>query len=255
MDAILKDKVILVSTGTKGVGAALVKECALSGANVIFSGRDEGAAILLQEELGGLGVGATFIKTDLRLVDEIVSLFERIEESYGYLDGFVSYAGITPISSLVDTDQKLFDDVMAVNVRAPFFSSQRAIRLMLRAGGGSLVLIGSAHSWGGQKDRAAYAVSKGALYTLSEHVSHNYSNEHIRCNFLTMGWTPTEGELALREDLGMAGEELVDYASRLIPMGRMCTPSDIVPAALYLLSDFSSMVTGSNIRCTGGEYI
>jgi NAD(P)-dependent dehydrogenase (short-subunit alcohol dehydrogenase family) len=144
---------------------------------------------------------------------------------------------------------------MDINIKSVFFCVQHAIKSMIEIGGGSIVLVGSAHSWSGQKDRAAYAISKGALYTLSEHLSHNYAIDKIRCNFITMGWTPTDGELALRSKQGMSKDELINFASSKLPMGRMLTAEDHLPAIIYLLSDDSSMVSGSNIRVTAGEYI
>ena len=89
-------------------------------------------------------------------------------------------------------------------------------------GGGSIILTGSAHAWGGQKDRAAYACSKGVLLTLMEHISHNYAQENIRCNYLTLGWTPTEGEVMLRGSQGESEAELRKRAAGILPMGRMC---------------------------------
>ena len=110
-------------------------------------------------------------------------------------------------------------------------------------------------SWSGEKDRAPYAISKGALFTLSEHISHNYSLEKIRCNFITMGWTATDGELLLRKEQGITKEILEKKASNIIPMGRLITYKDQIPAFIYLLSEDSSMMTGANLRITGGEYI
>jgi NAD(P)-dependent dehydrogenase (short-subunit alcohol dehydrogenase family) len=107
----------------------------------------------------------------------------------------------------------------------------------------------------GQIDRAAYAISKGGLKTLSEHLSRRYAKFHIRSNIIVMGWTPTEGELALRASFGISKEELDAEASAYIPMGRMLTVNDPVPAVMYFISDESSMVTGSTIRVNGGEYI
>ena len=121
--------------------------------------------------------------------------------------------------------------------------------------GGSIVLTGSAHAWGGQKDRAAYACSKGVLLTLMEHIAHNYASEKIRCNYLTLGWTPTEGEISLRNNLGESESELRARASKILPMGRMCEYDDYVDAILYLFGDSSSMMTGSVFRITAGEYI
>ena len=122
-------------------------------------------------------------------------------------------------------------------------------------GGGSIVLTGSAHAWGGQKDRAAYACSKGVLLTLMEHISHNYASEHIRCNYLTLGWTPTEGEVSLRRSQGMTEAELRRQAAGILPMGRMLERTDYLDALVYMMSDASAMMTGSTFRITAGEYI
>ena len=126
---------------------------------------------------------------------------------------------------------------------------------MRKTDGGSIVLTGSAHAWGGQKDRAAYACSKGVLLTLMEHISHNYANEQIRCNYLTLGWTPTEGEVSLRNSLGETEEQLRNRAAHILPMGRMCEVNDYTEALIYLMSDQSKMMSGSNFRITAGEYI
>ena len=122
-------------------------------------------------------------------------------------------------------------------------------------GKGSIVLTGSAHAWGGQKDRAAYACSKGVLRILMEHISHNYATEQIRCNYLTLGWTPTEGEVTLRNSQGESEAQLRKRAADILPMGRMCERTDYLDGLVYLMSDGSSMMTGSTFRITAGEYI
>jgi NAD(P)-dependent dehydrogenase (short-subunit alcohol dehydrogenase family) len=255
MNRILKDKVIVVSSGTKGIGREIVIESARQGATIVFGGRDEYMAREILNEVKDIGQQGLFIYTDLHNVTHCQQLFDKTMDQFGRVDGFVNYAGITPLGSLVESTEELFDEVFAVNIKAAFFNAKYAIRCMQQSGGGSIIMFGSAHSWGGQKDRAAYAVSKGALFTLTEHIAHHYSSDHIRINYLTMGWTPTEGELSLRASQGIAKEELLDTASRVIPMGRMCSIQDHVPGVMYLLSDYSSMVTGSNLRITGGEYI
>ena len=126
---------------------------------------------------------------------------------------------------------------------------------MRLCGGGSIVLTGSAHAWGGQKDRAAYACSKGVLLTLMEHIAHNYACEHIRCNYLTLGWTATEGEVSLRHSQGMTEAELRRKAAGILPMGRMPERTDYLDALVYMMSDASQMMTGSTFRITAGEYI
>jgi NAD(P)-dependent dehydrogenase (short-subunit alcohol dehydrogenase family) len=251
----LDNKTIVISGGTKGIGRGLLFECLKNGANVVFSGRDILAANQIIKECENTREKLLFVKTDLQNIQECKILFEKGIKKFGNINGFVNYAGVTHIASVVDCDESTYDQIMDINIKSVFFCVQHAIKSMIEIGGGSIVLVGSAHSWSGQKDRAAYAISKGALYTLSEHLSHNYATDKIRCNFITMGWTPTDGELALRSKQGMSKDELMNFASSILPMGRMLTAEDHLPAFIYLLSDDSSMVTGTNIRVTAGEYI
>ena len=246
----LQDKVIVISGGTKGVGRAAAEAFAAHGARVVIGGRDETAANALLDTIRRQGGQGLFVPTDLLQVADCRRLFDT-----GRIDGFFQYAGITPISPLDSCSEEVFDQVMDINFKAAFFCCQQAIGYMRRSGGGSIVLTGSAHAWSGQKDRAAYACSKGVLLTLMEHIAHNYACEQIRCNYLTLGWTATEGELALREAQGESEAELKARAAGILPMGRMPERTDYVDALVYLMSDASAMMTGSTFRMTAGEYI
>jgi NAD(P)-dependent dehydrogenase (short-subunit alcohol dehydrogenase family) len=251
----LFNKTIVISGGTKGIGRSLVSECLEQGANVVFSGRDFNAAKEIINKHKNISHRVSFVEIDIINPNDCALMFNEAENKFGKVDGFVNYAGITPVSSLTDCDETTYDNIMDINLKAAFFCVQNAIKCMRKIGGGSIVLFGSAHSWSGQKDRAPYAISKGALYTMFEHIAHNYANENIRCNYLTMGWTPTDGEINLRKKSGMSLEQLLELAAKILPMGRMLTPEDHLPAVVFFLSDESSMVTGSNIRVTAGEYI
>lgn len=253
----LKDKVIVISGGTKGVGRTMAESCGMEGAKVVIGGRDEMSAKEALRNIRTFGSEGIFVHTDLANVDDCRKLFNQAYEEYKRIDGFFNYAGITPVSPLDTCNQEIFDNVMNVNFRAAFFCCQSAVNYMRKNGdmGGSIILTGSAHAWGGQKDRAAYACSKGVLLTLMEHIAHNYASERIRCNYLTLGWTPTEGEVTLRNSLGESESELRKRAAEVLPMKRMCERNDYVEAIIYMLSDASSMMTGSNFRVTAGEYI
>ncbi len=252
---VLKNKVIVISGGTKGVGKTMAEECAMRGARVVIGGRDEAAAKNSLRLIHSYGSDGMFVHTELINVDDCRKLLDAAYDRYGKVDGLFNYAGITPISPLDTCSQETFDAVMDVNFRAAFFCCQQAIKYMRINGGGSIVLTGSAHAWGGQKDRAAYACSKGVLRILMEHIAHNYATEHIRCNYLTLGWTPTEGEVSLRKSQGESEKELRARAAHILPMGRMCERTDYIEAIVYLLSDASCMMTGSTFRVTAGEYI
>lgn len=255
MDLSLKGKVIVISGGTKGVGKTIAEECALRGAKVVIGGRDDEAAKNSIRLMRTNNTDGLFVYTELSNVEDCKKLFDEAYAKFGRIDGFFNYAGITPISPLDTCDEETFDNVMDVNFKSAFFCCQNAIKYMRMNGGGSIVLTGSAHAWGGQKDRAAYACSKGVLLTLMEHIAHNYANENIRCNYLTLGWTPTEGEVALRKQCGENEFELRERAASVLPMGRMCERSDYIEGVIYMLSDSSSMMTGSTFRITAGEYI
>ncbi|WP_173468723.1 SDR family NAD(P)-dependent oxidoreductase [Fibrobacter succinogenes] len=255
MEISLNKKVIVISGGTKGVGKQLALQCAADGAHVVISGRDEASATSIIEAAKKSPGTIEFKKTDLHNVSSIRELFAYVADKYSKLDGFVNYAGITPAASLIECSESLFDDVFDIDIKAAFFCCQEAVKLMQKTGGGSIVLVGSTHHTRGKKDRTAYACAKGALYTLSNHIGRHYAEDKIRCNYLVMGWTPTDGELALRKSQGMTEKELREKAAKAIPMGRMTEASDIVPGIMYLLCDSSAMLTGSEFTINGGELI
>lgn len=254
-DKKLAGKVIVISGGTKGVGRAAAEEYAREGAKVVIGGRDEAAAMKSIRVMKTYGSEGIFVHTDLENVEDCTKLFEETIRAYGKVDGFFNYAGVTPVSGMETCDVETFDSVMNINFRACFFCCQQAIKYMKQNKGGSIVLTGSPHAWGGEKDRAAYACSKGVLLTLMEHIAHHYGADQIRCNYLTLGWTPTEGEVELRKSQGISEAELRKEAAAVIPMGRMPERADYLDALVYMMSDESAMMSGSVFRMTGGWYI
>ena len=156
---------------------------------------------------------------------------------------------------MLDCDEETYDNVFEINLKSAFFCTQYAINYMKDNGGGSLIYFGSAHMDYGQIDRAAYAITKGALNILSSHIAHHYAKYQIRSNYIVMGWTATDGEIELRKSQGISQEELQKNAARIIPMGRMLKVNDPIPTILHFLADESSMITGSIARITGGEFI
>lgn len=244
----------MILGGTKGVGKEILKSCLNKGYNVSFCGRnpDEGNKIIqsLQSENK-----LYFHKLDLNSIKEIENFYSQTIERFGRIDALILYAGITPVSSIVETEEEVYDSVFNVNLKAPFFLIKHVLKSMMKFKAGSIVFFGSAHMDYGQIDRTAYALTKSTLYTLSTHIAHHYAKHGIRSNYLVMGWTNTEGEIELRKKEGVSEEELKNKASNILPMGRMLNSFDPVPAVMYFISDESAMTTGSLIRITGGEYI
>jgi NAD(P)-dependent dehydrogenase (short-subunit alcohol dehydrogenase family) len=247
-----KGKVIIVQGGTKGFGLELVKNLLKLNAVVIFSGieKDIGLGIVKKQKSNNL----FFYSLDLSLKNQIDDFFKFVKSISKTIDGYFHYAGVTHISGLENCDEQTYDSIMNINTKSIFFSVQNLIPLM-KKNGGSIVLVNSTHSNRGQIDRTAYAMSKGALLTLNEHIALHYSKYKIRSNNLVMGWTLTENEIAFRKSLGQTIEEVSKIAQKNIPLGRLIEYRDLIPAALYLLSKSSSMVTGNNLYVNGGETI
>ena len=253
MEQLLVSKTIVVSGGTKGVGREVVIECSKEGANVVIGGRDEAAANEIIEEVKSkYGKTPYFVKTMVTEVEGCKKLIDDTVEKFGRIDGFVNYAGILPEGYIYDTEEELYDKVMGLNVKAAFFCAKYVVQQMLKTGGGSMVFVGSAHGYGGEKDRAAYAVSKGALLTLSRHIAKNYADDQIRSNYIIMGWVATPGELAFRESQGRDQRWLETEGVKYIPMGRLMTVEDHAPAIAFLLSDKAMAITGTELNITGG---
>ena len=255
MEKKLEGKVIVISGGTKGVGRAAAEEFARHGAKVVIGGRDETNARRTLQLFKTYGTEGMFVYTDLNDISNCKTLFSEAYKKFGKIDGFFNYAGVTYFSPIDMCDEETFDSIMDINFKACFFCCQQAIKYMKKNGGGSIVLTGSPHAWVGEADRCVYACSKGVLLTLMEHIAHHYAKDLIRCNYLTLGWTPTEGEVELRKRQGMTEAQLREYAATFIPMGRMSERSDYLDALVYLMSNGSKMTTGSNFRITGGLYM
>lgn len=255
MNIDIEDKTIVISGGTSGLGKKMVYELTKEGANVVFGGRNQKSANQVLSDVTKNKGDAVFVHTDIVNAIDCKKLFDIAMNQFKHIDGFLNYAGITPISPLDTCSVETFDRVMDINFRAAFLCCQEAINSMRESGGGSIIIIGSPHAWSGDKDRAAYACSKGALITLMNHIAHNYAEENIRCNYLTMGWSLTEGEIELRKSQVDDVDEYFNNASNLIPMKRLCVPDDFVEQIVYLFSDASSMMTGSVLQMTAGYFV
>ncbi|MFK7832543.1 MAG: SDR family NAD(P)-dependent oxidoreductase [Winogradskyella sp.] len=247
-------KTVMLLGGTKGVGKEILKASLKKGYNVSFCGRDEVLGAEIIEALDAKDK-TYFHKIDLNSIDGIKAYFNETIKKFGQIDALIIYAGITPVASIIDTEEDLYDKVFNVNLKAPYFLLKHVLKSMMEFKTGSVVFFGSAHMDYGQADRTAYALTKSTLYTLSTHIAHHYAKYGIRSNYVVMGWTHTEGELELRSTEGISEEELKENAGSIIPMGRMLNPSDPVPAVMHFISDDSAMTTGSIMRITGGEYI
>lgn len=239
---LLKNKVILITGSTTGIGAAAARCCVEAGAKVMIQGRDELRAKEICNELKG---AAKYVICDLNDPDCYTHMIQTTVNAFGALNGLVNNAGIYPRSTIDSADAEHFDYVMNVNAKAPLLLTKQAVKVFREQNsGGSIVNIGSMNAYCGQPDLLIYSMSKGALMTMTRNLADALGRDKIRVNCLNVGWTPTENEIELkrRECLPDNWQERIPpvYA----PIGRLQTPTEVAQHIVFWLSDYSAPTTG-----------
>ncbi|CCH77958.1 putative oxidoreductase [Nostocoides japonicum T1-X7] len=245
---LLADRVVLVSGGTQGVGAAVVRAALRQGATVAFSGRRAEAGESLAAQLRDAGGEVTFVQADVSDPAQATASVQRVVECYGRIDGLVNAAGLTTRGTLLDTTPELFDAHVAANLRGPFFTMQATVRDLVRRGEpGAIVNVITMSAHGGQPYLAPYVASKAGLVGLTRNAAYAHRFDRIRINGLNIGWTETEGEDAIQRRFHGADDRWRAEAAARLPMGRLGQVDEIADMVVFLLSDRSGVVTGSVI--------
>ena len=245
----LKGKVAIVTGSTQGLGEAIAHLLAERGAKgIVITGRNAERGANVASALEKKGTKALFVQADLASMDDVRKIVAATDKAFGRVDVLVNSAGITDRGSIWDTEQKLFDDMMAVNVRAPFFLIQDAVKVMKREKiKGTVINIISMSGHGGQSFISAYSISKGALITLTKNLAFSVMKAQIRINGLTIGWMDTPGEDRIMKTYHDADKDWLKKAEAGRPFGRLLKPDEVARAVAFLASEESGMMTGSII--------
>ncbi|MBO9433755.1 SDR family oxidoreductase [Ruegeria sp. R13_0] len=243
-------RVAIITGGTQGLGAAIARRFAQAGAaGLAIVGRDqakgEAAAQEIEDETG---VATQMIAADLADIEAVRGIVPVTDARFGRVDILVNAAGFTDRGNLLNTTPDLFDKMIAVNVRAPFFLMQDAIGVMEREGiGGRIVNIGSTSQRVGQPFLAPYSVSKGALGTLTRHAGFALMRNRIHVNQLDIGWMASDHERKIQ--LAETGDPNWEEKARAnLPFGRLLDPDEVARAVLWMASDDSGMMTGAVVH-------
>ena len=241
----LKDKVILVTASTRGIGLAIVKKCAQEGANVYMAARNMERA----QEIADTIRNVECVYNDATKPETFLSMVESVVQDAGQLDVLVNNFGTSnPGKDLdfINTDPQVFLDTVNLNLRSVFMASQAAAKHMAKSTGGSIINISSVGGKVPDISQVAYGTSKAAINYLTKLIAVQEAKHNIRCNAVLPGMTATEAVEAHLSD------DFRKLFLRHIPLGRMGLPEEIAEAVCYFASDASAYTTGQILTVSGG---
>jgi NAD(P)-dependent dehydrogenase (short-subunit alcohol dehydrogenase family) len=248
----VQGRVAIVTGGSLGIGRAVCELLAKEDARVAITDVLDKEGTAIADEIRRSGGQARYEHLDVVNEEDVSTVFARVAKDWGRIDILVNNAGISgatkPTDQLTETE---WDRVQAVNVKGPFFCTKHSIPHMRKAGGGSIVNLSSIYGLVGSTGSAAYHASKGALRLMTKTDAITYAPDRIRVNSVHPGfiWTPmVENYLKILGDVN-EGRKALDKAH---PLGHVGEPMDVAYGILYLASDESKFVTGSELVIDGG---
>jgi NAD(P)-dependent dehydrogenase (short-subunit alcohol dehydrogenase family) len=238
-----KDKVALVTGGSRGIGCAIVQRLVAEGAAVITCGRGMPPANLPE--------GVVWVTADVSSKLDVIKLRERAMAKYGRIDVLVNNAGLQIEKTLPETSDDDWELMMGVNVKGVFLCCREIIPLMKSAGSGVIVNIGSISGFQADSAMAVYNASKAFVHGLTRSIAVDHGSHGIRCNAVCPGWVST-GMADSAFDAAKDPQAARRDALRRHPLGRLGTPDDIASIVVWLASDETSFITGQTYIIDGG---
>ena len=245
----LKDKVVLVTASTRGIGLAIVKACAKEGARVYMAARNLDLAKEEADKLISQRYTVKYVYNDAGKPESYVSMVEEVIKSAGRIDVLVNNFGTSNPGKDLDfrnTDTEVFLDTVNINLRSVFMGSKEVVKYMSKQGRGSIINISSVGGLVPDISQVAYGTSKAAINYLTKLIAVHEAKNNIRCNAVLPGMTATD---AVEKNLTEGFRELF---LRHIPLKRMGTPEEIAEAVVYFASDESAYTTGQILTVSGG---
>jgi len=241
----LKNKVILVTGSTTGIGEGMARIFAGEGASVVVHGTREAAAREVVDDIIRQKGRADYVLGSLADAEAPGKIVQAVIERHGRIDCLVNNAAVMTRGGLEATDAGVFDRTLAVNLRAPLLLIRAALPFFRKQGGGRVLNIGSVNGYCGEREQLAYSISKGGLVTLTRNLADAHGQEGIRVNLFNVGWTLTPNEYALKKKEGLPDDWPTRMPRATAPSGRLLAPEDIAWAAVYFLSDEAPLINGA----------
>ena len=249
----LKDKTVLITGATAGIGEACAKLFAEEGAKVLMTGRDQARGEAVLAAIHKAGGTAEFIAGDVREDGVCDHLVAETKARFGRIDVLVNNAGILYFAASAETTNEQWSDTFAVNVTAVFQLARAALREMIAQGGGSIVNIASESGLNGEPGLSAYCASKGAVIQMTKCMALDHIGDNVRVNSVCPGETHTKMIDDWLGTLEGTIEDNIESLAKGLPIRRLAAPREVAYAALFLASDESSYCVGTNLSCDGGN--
>ena len=247
-------KSVLITGGAGGMGLAATKMFAAEGANVSVLDISEEAGKKMKKDMNDAGYDVFFKQADLSNSNEIDSGIKAVMEKNGTIDNLFNHAGsiiVKPFHLMTETE---YNKLMDVNVRSAFFVIKRVVDIMLKNGGGSIVVTGSIGSGKAFVYESLYCMTKAAVLMLSNSIAVEYRDRGIRCNAVCPGFVKTAHGLREIDELDSLGQEWQDGDLAATQL-RICEPEEVASAVLFLASQESSFINGSSLYVDNGWYV
>jgi len=250
----LKDKVALVTGGSRGIGQGIAFGLAKAGAKVVVTSRKVQDLESTAAEIRAFGGEALVLPGHIGKMEEIQKVVGQVMERYGRLDILVNNAGASPaMGSVLECDERLWDTIMNLNLKGLYFLSQAAAKIMKNQGGGKIINIASIDGFKPEISVSIYSISKAGVRMITKAFAAELAPFNIQVNTIAPG--PISTKMMDSHWWNLSPEEFKKAKAKLekqLPMGRIGYPDDIAGAAVYLASEASGYTTGSEIVIDGG---
>lgn len=237
-------KVVIVAGGTSGIGRDMTLGLAKAGHRVVALGMGEGSVADTAAEAHARGFSVDTFSADVSDSKAVAAVVDFTVATHGRIDALVNNAAIGPLGTVLDTDEELFDRIVAINLKGVYLTSRAVVPHLIEGGGGSIVNIGSGSGWG-KPNMAAYAASKGGVFALSAAMAYDFFHDRVRVNTVVPGGGGIVSGISLDRvggDSSKLGKGAVGSAA-----GRPVNGTDMAHTVAFLLSDEAEAISGTVI--------
>ncbi|MGO9139046.1 MAG: SDR family oxidoreductase [Syntrophales bacterium] len=243
-----QDKTALIIGASRGIGEAIARALAASGAEVILASRKLENLKRIADDIVNAGGKATALACNIGEMAQINQLFAEIKKKFDHLDILINNAGTNPFfGDVLSVDEQAWDKTVDVNLKGFFFTSQFAAKMMKEKSGGAIVNVASVNALRPAPFQGVYSITKAGIVALTKSFAKELAPFNIRVNALLPGLTDTKFAAFLTQS-----PEIMKVVLPTIPMGRIAKPEEMAGAVLYLASDAASYTTGACINVDGG---